>query len=139
VPPPCSSRRPRRILAATEEVDMADVYERFGGPLAVEELVARLDQLLLLDPRTADVFAGVDLVSLADHQHDLVAMLLGGRGDYRGRGLRQAHAGLGLDDGHFDAFLEHLAAALAAMGTAPDVTDDVTAAFAALRDDVVGA
>ena len=67
---------------------MSDVYERFGGPLAVEELVARLDQRLLLDPRLAGLFEGVDLVSLARHQHDLVTVLLGGEGDYRGRGLR---------------------------------------------------
>lgn len=117
---------------------MADVYERFGGPLAVEELVARLDQRLLLDPRTAGFFDGVDLASLASHQHHLISVLLGGRGDYRGRDLARAHAGLGLDESHFAAFLEHLACVLTAMGTPPDVADQVQAVFAELRADIIG-
>lgn len=117
---------------------MSDVYERFGGPLAVEELVARLDQRLLLDPRLAGLFEGVDLVSLARHQHDLITVLLGGRGDFRGRGLRRAHAGLALHDGHFEAFLEHLLCVLTAMSTPPDVADQVLAAFAELRADIIG-
>ena len=118
---------------------MADVYERFGGPLAVEELVARLDQRLLLDPRTAGFFDGVDLASLASHQHHLISVLLGGRGDHRGRAaLARAHAGLGLDESHFAAFLEHLACVLTAMGTPPDVADQVQAVFAELRADIIG-
>ena len=117
---------------------MSDVYERFGGPLAVEELVARLDQRLLLDPRLAGLFEGVDLVSLARHQHDLVTVLLGGEGDYRGRGLRRAHADLALDESHFAAFLEHLEGVLTAMSTPPDVADQVLAAFAELRTDIIG-
>jgi hemoglobin len=117
---------------------MADVYERFGGPLAVEELVARLDQRLLLDPRMADLFDGVDLASLARHQHDLITVLMGGRGDYRGRGLRRAHAGLGLEEHHFVAFMDHLACVLTAMGTPPDVADQVQAVFAELRTEIIG-
>lgn len=117
---------------------MSDVYERFGGPLAVEELVARLDQRLLLDPRLAGLFEGVDLASLARHQHELITVLLGGEGDYRGRGLRQAHAGLALHEGHFAAFLEHLGCVLEAMGTPADVADQVLAAFVELRADVIG-
>jgi hemoglobin len=115
-----------------------DVDERVGGPLAVEELVARLDQRLLLDPRMADLFDGVDLASLARHQHDLITVLLGGGGDYRGRGLRRAHAGLGLEEHHFVAFLEHLACVLTAMGTPPDVADQVQAVFTELRADIIG-
>lgn len=116
---------------------MSGVYERLGGPLAVEELVARLDQRLLLDPRLAGLFEGVDLGSLARHQHELITVLLGGGGDYRGRGLRRAHAGLGLDEGHFAAFLEHLACVLTAMDTPSDVVDLVLAAFADLRADII--
>lgn len=116
---------------------MSDVYERFGGPLAVEELVARLDQRLLLDPRLAGLFEGVDLVSLARHQHDLITVLLGGEGDYRGRGLRQAHADLALHESHFAAFLEHLVCVLTAMSTPPVVADQVLATFAELRADII--
>jgi hemoglobin len=116
---------------------VSDVYERFGGPLAVEELVARLDQRLLLDPRLAGLFEGVDLASLARHQHDLVTVLLGGEGGQRGRELRRAHADLDLHEGHVAAFLEHLVCVLAAMSTPADVAEQVLAAFAELRADII--
>ena len=118
---------------------MSSIYERFGGPVAVEELVARLDEQLLLDPRLADRFAGVDLSTLARHQRDLVILLLGGDGAYVGRRLRQAHADLDLDDRDFDAFLDHLAKALRHMETPEDLAQQVRAAFASLRADVLGA
>jgi truncated hemoglobin YjbI len=117
---------------------VSDVYERLGGPLAVEELVARLDQRLLLDPRLAGLFEGVDLASLARHQHEVIVVLLRGEGDDRGSELRQAHAGLELDETHFAVFLEHLAHVLTVMGTPRDVADEVLATCAGLRADIVG-
>jgi hemoglobin len=117
---------------------MASIYERFGGPMAVEELVERLDEQLLLDPRLAGRFAGVDLATLARHQRDLVTRLLGGHGAYAGRGLRQAHADLDLEQRDFDAFVAHLEHALNAMGTPPEVAAQVRSAFTSLRDQVLG-
>jgi hemoglobin len=117
---------------------LSSIYERFGGPLAVEELVDRLDEQLLLDPRLARRFAHVDLVTLARHQRDLITLLLGGEGAYHGRELRQAHADLDLDEGHFNAFLEHLEHALATMDTPPDVAAQVRAVFTSMRGHVLG-
>jgi hemoglobin len=114
------------------------VYEQFGGPLAVDELVDRLDEQLLLDPRLAGRFAGVELVRLAGHQRDLITVMLGGDGDYTGRDLRQAHADLDLDERDFDAFLGHLSHALTAMDTPQDVAAQVLAAFTSLRSQVLG-
>ena len=117
---------------------MSSIYERFGGPLAVEELVDRLDERLLLDPRLAGRFAGVDLAAFAQHQRDLVTLLLGGEGSYSGRRLSDAHARLDLEDRDFDAFMEHLEHALGTMDTSGDVALEVRAAFASLRRDIVG-
>ena len=117
---------------------MSSIYERFGGPLAVEELVERLDEQLLLDPRLAGRFAGVDLATLARHQRDLVTLLLGGKGAYTGRRLRHAHADLDLEERDFDAFLDHLDHALTTMQTPRDVALQVQEAFASLRRQVLG-
>jgi hemoglobin len=112
---------------------LTSIYERFGGPLAVEELVDRLDEQLLLDPLLAGRFADVDLPALASHQRDLVTLLLGGGGSYAVRRLRDAHARLDLEERDFDAFLVHLEHALGAMGTSADVALEVRSAFASLR------
>jgi hemoglobin len=117
---------------------VSSIFERFGGPLAVEELVERLDERLLLDPRLAGHFTGVELTTLARHQRDLITVLLGGQSAYTGRGLRQVHADLDLEERDFDAFLDHLEHALSAMQTPADVTDRVRAALTSLRGDVLG-
>ena len=77
---------------------MSSIYERFGGPLAVEELVDRLDEQLLLDPRLAGRFADVDLATLARHQRDLITLLLGGEGCLHRTRLRGVHAELDLEE-----------------------------------------
>ena len=117
---------------------MSSIYDRFGGPVAVEELVERLDERLMLDPLLAGRFAGVDLATLARHQRDLITQLLGGRSHYAGRGLGQVHADLDLEERHFDAFLDHLESALIAMDTPREVASEVRTAFASLRRQVLG-
>lgn len=113
------------------------LYERLGGPLAIDELVDRLDERLILDPALAHHFADADLARLATHQRELITLLLGGTGDYSGPRLRDAHSGLGLSHEDFDRFLVHVAAALCAMAAPPQAVDDVCDAFEALRAEVV--
>ena len=120
-----------------EDSATTTLFDRLGGPLAVEELVDRLDERLILDPALAHHFARTDLARLAAHQRDLITVLLGGTGAYRGRRLHDAHAGLALADSDFDRFLVHLAGALCAMDLPPDAVDDVCDAFEALRPEVV--
>jgi hemoglobin len=117
---------------------LSSIYERFGGPLAVEELVDRLDEQLLLDPLLAGRFADVDLAALARHQRDLITLLLGGEATYTGRRLRHAHARLDLEERDFDAFLDHLEHALATMDTPRDIALQVQAAFTSLRGQILG-
>ncbi len=120
-----------------EDTPTTTLYEQLGGPLAVEELVDRLDERLILDPALAHHFANTDLARLATHQRDLITVLLGGTGLYRGPRLRDAHAGLRLSDHDFDRFLVHVAAALCAMAAPPEAIDDICDAFEALRIEIV--
>jgi hemoglobin len=138
VPAASDSPDDPRILVGQRRSALSSIYERFGGPLAVEELVDRLDEQLLLDPLLAGRFADVDLAALARHQRDLITLLLGGGGSYAGRRLRVAHARLDLGERDFDAFLNHLEHALATMKTPRDVALQVHAAFASLRSDILG-
>lgn len=117
---------------------MSSIYEQLGGPLAVDELVDRLDEQLLLDPRLAGRFADVDLAAFAHHQRELVRLLLGGEDSYSGRRLRDVHAPLDLEERDFDAFLDHLEHALSTMETSQDVAVQVRAAFASLRHHILG-
>jgi truncated hemoglobin YjbI len=74
-------------------------------------------QKVLADGMLAPYFRDVDMRRLAAMQAAFLTKALGGPDVYKGRDLRQAHAGLtGLDDQHFDQVLGHLADSLRAAG-----------------------
>lgn len=67
-----------------------------GGSQAVAAVVEEFYQRLLADPVTAPFFQNVPLGQLKRHQVMLLVKVLGGPDRYRGRGLGEAHAGLGI-------------------------------------------
>ena len=69
----------------------------------------------------------------------LVSMLLGGR-VYTGKNIRDAHArsrDKGLNDGHFDLFVQHFRAALEEVGVAPQNADKVVKRLESKRGTVL--
>jgi hemoglobin len=82
----------------------------------VQAAVSLLYRRVLDDPRLAPHFEGVDLVRLARHQRVFLAAAVGGEKAYRGRDLRAAHAGLGLDDADVNVMIAQVARALADVG-----------------------
>lgn len=108
----------------------ATLFERLGGSAAIEAAVDIFYRKLLADERVRAFFEGVDMKRQARGQRAFLTMLMGGPNAYTGASLRASHQRLGargLNDGHFDAVLEHLAATLRELGAAEG---DVAAAAA---------
>ncbi|MGE0709869.1 MAG: methyl-accepting chemotaxis protein [Planctomycetota bacterium] len=120
------------------EATALTLYDRLGGRDALARLVDGLYERLLEDPALAPLFAGRDLAWLKKHQRAFLAQALGGPRRYEGRGMRDAHAGLGLKDGHFDGVVEHLTRAMRALDVPEEAAGDVLAAVAPLRREVLG-
>jgi hemoglobin len=97
---------------------------------------------VLADPLLQPMFEGVDIARLQVHQRSFMNFAFGGGLPASGPGLRQAHAGLvarhGLGNLHFDAVLDHLEAALAAMGVAPVLVAEAMALIETHRREVLG-
>lgn len=117
------------------------LYERIGGAPAVKAAVDIFYGKVLADPRLAPFFAGVDMASQSAKQRAFLIMAFGGPNAYSGADMRRGHAHLvarGLDDTHFDAVVENLAATLGELGVGAAEIAEVAAIAESVRDDVLG-
>jgi hemoglobin len=128
-------------LNTTSGESFMSLYERIGGAPAVKAAVDIFYAKVLADPRVAAFFDGVDMANQAGKQRAFLVMAFGGPNAYTGADMRRGHAHLvsrGLNDGHFDAVVETLAATLAELGVAPVDIAQVEAIAESVRDDVLG-
>ena len=108
------------------------LYDAIGGAEGVEDIVAGLYRRTMADERLAPFFAQRSVPSIVAHQHELLAGALGGPSSYTGRTLRDAHAGLAIEPGDFDALAGHLVAAMEDCGLAPSTNARVAAVITRL-------
>lgn len=112
---------------------MTSLFDRLGGAAAVHLAVDRFYEKVLADPRIGHFFARTDMARQRAHQRAFLTFAFGGATAYGGRGMREAHARMGLTDAHFDAVLENLAAALRDLGVGEALIAEVGATAEPLR------
>jgi hemoglobin len=115
------------VHASDEESMIEDLYELIGGRGTIESATERFYEKILQDENLRHFFEGVDMADLRSRQAMFVSMLLGGR-VYTGKNIREAHARSrdhGLNDQHFNQFLEHFRAALEEVGVKPENAEEV--------------
>ncbi len=135
------------VLAGYTEEEKAamnkqpSLYERIGGEAAVNAAVDIFYRKVLADDRIKHFFDGVDMEKQAAKQKAFLTMAFGGPNNYTGADMRKAHAHLverGLNDSHFDAVMENLAATLKELNVPDDLIAEAAAIAESTRDDVLG-
>lgn len=117
------------------------LFEEIGGEGAVNAAVDVFYRKVLSDDRVARFFDGVDMERQASKQRAFLTMAFGGPNHYTGLDMRRGHAQLvknGLNDSHFDAVVENLAATLRELAVAQPLIDQVAAICESTRGDVLG-
>ncbi len=120
---------------------MTTLYEQLGGEPAVNAAVDIFYRKVLGDVRIARFFDAVDMHAQAAKQKAFLTMVFGGPNRYTGVDMRRAHARLvidGLNDGHFDAVVENLAATLRELGVDDAKIGQVAAIAESVRGEVLG-
>ena len=120
---------------------MPTLYERLGGPAAIEAAVVLFYEKVMGDESVAPFFDGLDIDGQIKKQIAFMTLAFGGPNSYSGRDLRTAHAGLvaqGLGGSHFDAIAVHLTATLEELGVARPEIDEVLTIVGGTRADVLG-
>ncbi|MBQ0795868.1 group 1 truncated hemoglobin [Zhongshania sp.] len=116
---------------------MTTLYERIGGEAAVEAAVDIFYDKIMADDRIKAFFENIDMFAQARKQKLFLTMVFGGPSEYTGRDMRSAHAGMGIDDGHFNAVVENLAATLRELGVSDEDITEVAKIAESVRGDVL--
>ncbi|MDR2195854.1 MAG: group 1 truncated hemoglobin [Gallionellaceae bacterium] len=117
------------------------LYDQLGGEAAVNAAVDIFYRKVLQDDRISRFFDGVDMAKQAAKQKAFLTMAFGGPNNYTGEDMRRGHAHLvaqGLNDSHFDAVVENLAATLKELGVSDELIGQVAAVAETTRNDVLG-
>jgi hemoglobin len=84
------------------------LYERLGGIDAITAVVENFRDRVGGDERINLKFARSDLERLRKMLIDQVCEATGGPCQYKGRGMKEAHAGMRVTSGEFDALVDDL-------------------------------
>ena len=120
---------------------MTSLYDELGGAAAIDAAVDIFYRKVLGDERIARFFEGVDMDRQAAKQKAFLTMAFGGPNNYTGQDMTRAHAHLvaqGLNDSHFDAVVENLAATLRELGVSDERIGQVAGVAESVRDAVLG-
>lgn len=118
-----------------------NLYEKIGGDAAVNAAVDIFYRKVLADDRINQFFDGVDMERQATKQKAFLTVAFGGPNNYSGKDMRDGHAHLvarGLNDSHFDAVMENLAATLKELNVPDDLIAEAAAIAESTRNDVLG-
>lgn len=117
------------------------VYERIGGDAAVNAAVDIFYRKVLKDPRINMFFRDVDMERQAAKQKAFLTFALGGPNKYSGKDMRAGHAHLvakGLNEVHFNAVMENLAATLKELNVPDELIAEAAGIAESTRNDVLG-
>ncbi|WP_415885870.1 group I truncated hemoglobin [Neptuniibacter sp. QD37_6] len=133
----CFFSKLKSIFGGTNKCK-ASLYERLGGETAVDAAVDIFYRKVLVDDRISHYFDDVDMDGQAAKQKAFLTMVFGGPHNYTGMDMREGHKHLkGLNDSHFDAVVENLAATLTELGVSNDDIGEIAGIAESVRDDVL--
>lgn len=97
---------------APADPSLLPVFEQFGGKPGIDALMEDFMIKLVEDPRTRDYFAEADQKHIKAMLAEQFCVILGGPCTYTGKGMKESHAKLAINEGGFNALVEDLQLAM---------------------------
>jgi hemoglobin len=113
------------------------LYERLGGIEAITAVVGAFRDRVAGDDRINLKFARTDLARLTKMLIDQVCEATGGPCRYNGRSMREAHAGMKVTSGEFNALVDDLVATLKQFKVPSTEQDELLAILGPLKSEIV--
>jgi hemoglobin len=113
------------------------LYERLGELDAITAVVETFRDRVAADDRINLKFARTDLARLRKMLIDQVCEATGGPCHYNGRGMKEAHAGMKVTNGEFNALVEDLVATLNQFKVPKAEQDELLAILGPLKSEIV--
>jgi hemoglobin len=117
----------------------ATLYDRLGKLDAIKAVVKDFveEQVAKDDRINAKFFSNADLPKLQEHLVNQICEATGGPCKYTGRSMKEAHAGMGVDEASWNALVEDLKKSLAKFNVPQAEQDELIGALAKMHDDIV--
>ena len=103
------------------------LYETIGGEKAIRAVVEGMYFRIVGDVVLRPFFARADMEALKKSQVIFFCQMLGGPQKYRGPDMRELHAGMKIEQRHFDRVAQHLVASLKALKVDAVTIDEIIA------------
>jgi hemoglobin len=113
------------------------LFERLGGIDAITAVVEDFRDRVAGDDRINLKFARTDLARLRKMLIDQVCEATGGPCRYNGRSMKEAHAGMKVTKGEFNALVDDLVATLNQFKVPSAEQDELLAILGPLKSDIV--
>ncbi len=123
--------------AAVENADDKTLYERLGGKDAIKAVVDEFVSRVGADKRINSFFATADLGALKGQLVDQIGQAAGGPEVYKGRSMKQVHAGMGVKSEHFDALVEDLVGTLDKFKVPEKEKGELLSVLGPMKSDIV--
>lgn len=129
----CGASAPQKAA-----VQQGTLYEQLGGRSGVERLIDAAMKNVHADARIKGLFANTDMREQRKLLVEQLCTASGGPCEYTGRGMEEAHSGLNLTDGDFDAFVSDIIAAMNQIKLPTETQRPVLQIYWSMKPQVVG-
>jgi hemoglobin len=136
----CLVVAPHVVSAQAMKASGPSLYQRIGGYDAVAAVTDDFIGRLATDPKLGKFFAGHStdsLTKLRQHVIDFVCIATGGPCAYTGRDMKTAHKGLGISEADWNAAVNHFVATLDKFKVPQAEKDQLVAAVAGVKGQIV--
>jgi hemoglobin len=116
---------------------MGSLYERLGGMESIAAVVEDFRDRVAKDDRINQKFAKTDLVRLRQMLIDQICEATGGPCKYTGRSMKEAHAGMKVTTGEFDALVQDLVTTLNHFKVGKAEQDEILGVLGPLKPEIV--
>jgi hemoglobin len=113
------------------------LYDRLGGKTAITAVVDTFVARVAADTRINKKFARSDIPRVKVMIVDQICAQTGGPCTYTGRSMKEAHRNMRVTEGEFNALVEDLVAALNRFNVPKREQDELLAALATMKGDIV--
>jgi hemoglobin len=113
------------------------LYERLGGEAAINAVVDKFYEFMLVDPVTAPFFDKTDMKKQASRQKQFITMVTGGPNKYEGADMKTAHLKFKIGKKEFDETWHNLVKSLNFFKVSQSNIDELKTVFYSVYDDVV--
>lgn len=124
--------------AAHKTAPAASLYDRLGGMDAIKAVVKYFtEERVAKDPRINGFFANTDIPDFEAKLADQICEASGGPCTYKGKTMKESHAGMKVRDVDFDITVEHLKATFDHFKVGAKEQQELLAMLAPMRSDIV--